>query len=135
MGRETFIYWTGDRASRKAGQDAVVKTKDAVAVTHLMPKAYIELHTKYTHFLNQGVGCNSYWQTVPIMWSGQTWRCPADTQRASLSAQVSNELDFSRDGVDYTHVIDLYEEYNPHISTRNPPKLKIHINLSHFNEK
>jgi len=72
MGRETVIYWTGDRARLKAGHDAVVKTQDVVAVTHLMPKAYIELHTKYTHVLNQGVGCNAYSQTVPIMWSGQT---------------------------------------------------------------
>ena len=115
----------------KAGQDAVEKTQDADAdadaFTHLLPNAYRELHTKYAFFLNQGVGCNSYWQTVPIMWSGQTWRCPADTQRASFSAQVSNELNFSRDGVDYTHVIDLYEEYNPRISTRNHPKLKMYI--------
>jgi hypothetical protein len=44
MGRDAVIYWTGDRAERKAGQDAVVKTQD----THLMPKAYRELHTKYT---------------------------------------------------------------------------------------
>jgi hypothetical protein len=62
MGRATVIYWTGDRVGRKAGQDAVVKKQDAVAVavTHLLPNAYSELHTKYTHLLNQGVGCNSY---------------------------------------------------------------------------
>jgi len=46
------------------------------------------------------------------------------TNSESLSAQVGNELDFSREGVDYTKVIDLYEEYNPRISTRNLPKLK-----------
>ena len=44
----------------KAGQDAVEKTQDADAVTHLLPNAYRELHTKYAFFLNQGVGCNSY---------------------------------------------------------------------------
>jgi len=60
MGRATVIYWTGDSAGRKAGRDAVVKTQEAVAVTHLQPNAYRELHTKYTHLLNQGVGYNSY---------------------------------------------------------------------------
>jgi polyferredoxin len=61
------------------------------------------------------------------MGSSQTLRCPADTQRAIIGAiQIGNELDFSRDGVRCTHCIDLCEEYNPRISTRNP-KLKIHI--------
>jgi hypothetical protein len=47
MGTDTVIYWTGDRAGRKAGQDVVVKTQDAVAVTHLLPNPYRELQTKY----------------------------------------------------------------------------------------
>jgi hypothetical protein len=42
------------------------------------------------------------------------------TKSEILSAKVVKEIDFSRDGVDYTHVIDLYEEYNPRISTRKP---------------
>jgi len=49
MGTDTVIYWTEDRAGRKAGQDALVKTKYAVAITHLMPNAYMELHNKYRH--------------------------------------------------------------------------------------
>jgi hypothetical protein len=49
------------------------------------------------------------------------------TKSESLSAQVGNEFDFSRDGVEYTHFIALYVEYNPRISTRDPPELKMHI--------
>jgi hypothetical protein len=67
------MYWTGDRAGRKAVQDALVKTKYAVAITHLRPNAYMELHTKHRNTILIRVYVATVTEkTVPIIRSGQT---------------------------------------------------------------